>query len=53
MPLSRVLLPDPVPGWDGLRKELGVPGDFPPEVLEAAEQALPRLTGGTCETSRS
>lgn len=41
--MQRVRLPDPVPGWDALREELGVPAEFPPEVLAAAEQAVPEL----------
>jgi exoribonuclease R len=45
VPSPRVTLPDPIPGWDDLRVELGVPDEFPPEVLAAAEQATPELTG--------
>lgn len=45
MPSPRVTLPDPVPGWDELRAELGVPGDFPPDVLAAADQSRPPLMG--------
>lgn len=43
MPSPRVLLPNPVPGWDALRLELGVPGEFPPEVIREAEQVRPEL----------
>jgi VacB/RNase II family 3'-5' exoribonuclease len=43
VPSPRVRLPDPVPGWDALRAELGVPTAFPPEVLEAAEHTRPQL----------
>ena len=43
MPRTRVRLPDQIPGWDALRVELGVPGDFPPAVLKEAEQARPQL----------
>ncbi|MGZ6826412.1 MAG: RNB domain-containing ribonuclease [Mycobacteriales bacterium] len=43
MPSPRIHLPDPVPGWDALRSELGVPGEFPPEVLREAEQVQPHL----------
>lgn len=39
MPSPRYRLPTPVPGWDALRTELEVPGDFPPEVLAEAEAA--------------
>ena len=45
MPSPRVKLPDPVPGWDALRIELGVPGEFPADVLEAAARAVPDLSG--------
>jgi exoribonuclease R len=45
VPSPRVKLPDPVPGWDALRTELGVPGEFPAEVLEAAERSHPDLPG--------
>jgi exoribonuclease R len=41
VPSPRIHLPDPVPGWDALRVELQVPGDFPPEVLKEAEQVRP------------
>ena len=43
VPSPRYRLPSPVPGWDRLRAELGVPGDFPPEVLAEAEAAQPVL----------
>lgn len=43
MPSLRVSLPDPVPSWDALRQELGVPDQFPGEVLTAAEQVVPVL----------
>ena len=36
MPSPRVRLPSAVPGWDALRQELQVPGDFPPAVLAEA-----------------
>ncbi|MCU1587354.1 MAG: ribonuclease, partial [Frankiales bacterium] len=39
------MLPDPVPGWEALRAELGVPEEFPPEVLAAAQQTQPELVG--------
>ncbi len=44
MPSERVTLPPAVvagvaPTWQGLREELGVPGDFPPGVLAEAEAA--------------
>ena len=42
---TRVVLPTPIPGWDALRSELGVPGDFAPAVLAEAQAAAaePRL----------
>lgn len=43
MPSPRVRLPDPVPGWDGLRAELKIPLEFPPEVLDEAAQAQAEL----------
>ena len=43
MPSPRVKLPNPIPGWDALRLELGVPGEFPPEVMREAEQVRPEL----------
>ena len=43
MPSPRVRLPDPVPGWEALRTELGVPERFPDEVLQEADAAVPVL----------
>ena len=43
MPSPRVHLPTEIPGWDELRSELGVPGDFPPEVLAEADAVQPAL----------
>ena len=43
MPSPRIRLPQPLPGLDALRTELGVPGDFPPEVLAEAQQVQPTL----------
>ena len=43
MPSPRVHLPDPVPGWDGLRAELKIPLEFPQEVLDEAAQAHAEL----------
>jgi exoribonuclease R len=43
VPSPRYRLPTAIPGWDGLREELGVPGDFPPEVLAEAEAAVPMM----------
>ncbi len=50
MPSERVTLPPAVvagvaPTWQGLREELGLGGDFPPEVLAEAEAAAraPRM----------
>jgi exoribonuclease R len=43
VPSTRVHLPDQIPGWNALRVELRVPGEFPPAVLREAEQARPRL----------
>lgn len=50
MPAERVILPPAVvagvaPTWQGLREELGLAGDFPPEVLAEAEAAAraPRM----------
>ncbi|MDP1807413.1 MAG: RNB domain-containing ribonuclease, partial [Acidimicrobiales bacterium] len=50
MPFERVTLPPAVvagvaPTWQGLREELGLGGDFPPEVLAEAEAAArgPRM----------
>ena len=43
MPSPRYRLPTAIPGWDGLRAELGVPGEFPPEVLAEAEAAVPAM----------
>lgn len=43
MPSPRIHLPDPIPGWDALRVELEVPGAFPDDVLQAAEQVQPTL----------
>ena len=50
VPAVRVTLPDAVvaggaPSWEGLRRELGAPGDFPPEVLAEAAAAAsdPRM----------
>ena len=42
---SRVVLPIPVPGWEALRIELGVPDEFSAEVLAEAGAAAagPRL----------
>ena len=45
MPSPRIHLPAPLPGLDALRQELGVPGDFPPEVLAEAEALQPELPG--------
>ncbi|MCW2500006.1 MAG: ribonuclease, partial [Frankiales bacterium] len=45
MPSPRVHLPDPVPGWDVLRAELEVPGEFPPEVLREAARVTAALDG--------
>ncbi|MCW2601475.1 MAG: ribonuclease [Frankiales bacterium] len=45
MPSTRVRLPDQIPGWDALRVELRVPGEFPPEVLQEAEQVRAQLPG--------
>lgn len=42
MPSPRITLPA-LPGWEALRTELGVPGDFPPEVLSEAERVRPVL----------
>jgi VacB/RNase II family 3'-5' exoribonuclease len=42
VPSPRIHLPDPIPGWDALRVELQVPGEFPPEVLREADQVRPR-----------
>ncbi len=39
MPSPRVRLPDPIPGWDALRDELGVPGPFPEDVVAEAAAA--------------
>jgi exoribonuclease R len=44
VPAERVILPPAVvagvaPTWQGLRDELGLPGDFPPEVLAEAQAA--------------
>jgi exoribonuclease R len=38
-----VHLPSAIPGWDALRQELGVPGEFPPEVLKEADAVQPAL----------
>ncbi|MFN2539510.1 MAG: RNB domain-containing ribonuclease [Mycobacteriales bacterium] len=43
MPSPRIHLPLPIPGWDALRAELEVPGQFPPEVLSEAETVAPAL----------
>lgn len=43
MPSPRVHVTAPVPGWDALRTELGVPDAFPPEVLAEAEGQHPEL----------
>jgi exoribonuclease R len=50
MPTARVTLPEAVvagaaPTWEGLRRELGTPGDFPVEALAEADAAAaaPRL----------
>ena len=43
MPSPRVRLTGPVPGWDDLRAELGVPAAFPPAVLQEAEQVRATL----------
>jgi exoribonuclease R len=43
VPSPRVHLPVAIPGWDALRTELEVPGDFPPEVLAEAEAVRPQL----------
>jgi len=43
VPSPRVHLPSEIPGWDELRTELGVPGDFPPQVLEEAQAVTPVL----------
>lgn len=43
MPSPRVKLPDPIPEWDALRTELGVPGEFPPEVLREAQGVVAQL----------
>ncbi len=39
MPSPRVLLPPDPPGWADLRREAGVDGGFPAEVLAEAERA--------------
>jgi len=41
MPSARVSLPPTPHDWDRLRAELGIPGDFPPEVLDEAEGSAP------------
>ena len=41
MPTPRVHLPTAIPGWDALRAELEVPGEFPPEVLAEAQAVTP------------
>lgn len=43
MPSLRVHLPTAIPGWDALRAELQVPGDFPPAVLAEADAVHPQL----------
>lgn len=43
MPSPRLHLPSTAPGWDALRTELGVPAEFPAEVLAEAEAVTPVL----------
>lgn len=50
MPATRLSLPEPLvaraaPSWESLRRELGVPDDFPPAALAEAQAAAaaPRL----------
>ncbi len=43
MPSPRVHLPTAIPGWDALRAELQVPGDFSPAVLAEADAVRPQL----------
>ena len=43
MPSTRVHLPTAIPGWDALRAELQVPGDFPSDVLAEADAVRPQL----------
>ncbi len=43
MPSPHVHLTGPVPGWDALRTELGVPAEFPAAVVEEADAAHPPL----------
>ena len=43
MPSPRFHLPTAIPGWDALRAELDVPGDFPAEVLAEAAAVTPSL----------
>jgi len=42
MSSARVRLPATPHDWDGLRAELRIPGDFPPQVLEEAARTEPR-----------
>jgi exoribonuclease R len=41
VPSPRVRLSDPIPGWDALRDELHVPGQFAADVLAEAQTATP------------
>jgi len=41
------------PGWDTLRAELKVPGEFPPEVLREPSRCDPTFRWSTAPTSRS
>ncbi len=43
MPSTRVHLPTAILGWDALRAELQVPGDFLPDVLAEADAVRPQL----------
>jgi exoribonuclease R len=43
VPSPRVHLPTAIPGWDTLRAELDVPGEFPPDVLAEAAAVTPAM----------
>jgi exoribonuclease R len=43
VPSPRIHLPVAIPGWEELRQELQVPGEFPPEVLAEAAAVVPQL----------